>query len=125
MSTNIIDQIYDQTTSVEDLLIGKDRHVNEETVSELLRRSKEITSPLVATKVAVFIENAAVSQRILVTTYAVRDLLIDNLKTFATAAESVAAIGFAIHNLCYFNPSGKRLFSTPEIAAVIIGVLKH
>src|SRR3989338_8523982 len=109
MST-IIDQIYDQITPVGELVF-KDEYRNEKLVSELIGRSKQISSPLVASKVGWFITMVAQFRQDLVTSVPIRGIIVESLKKYATTAESVQKVGGTIAIITCCNPEGQRLFS--------------
>ncbi len=117
-------RIFDFSTSVKELK-WEDSFRTQESLQEIINNKTKITSSLIASKVGWYFMKFALTDegRKMATANLVYDVIINHCAKHATTPESVQYVGDAIAHICFNNPDGKRLFSTPKTASALSNAL--
>jgi hypothetical protein len=121
----IVEKIFDSSTSVDDLK-WEPSFRTQQVLREIINIKNNITSPLVAAKVAWFFWKFAFTNegRKLATTREVNDVIINHCAKHATTSDSFRQVALAIGNITANNSEGQRLFSTAEMLALLVEKLE-
>jgi hypothetical protein len=121
-----IQQIFDPSFPKEKLSWSKSFRIAE-VLQQVVKNRTEISSELVACKVASFLEHFCDDEagRTMATTVEVYDTLVNRCGKFISGPESAACFARAIKNITKLNSLGYSLFNTPECGDIVVGALQN